>query len=367
MPKGFSAHPPAIHSHATNTRQRAGQVSSAGTGIGNSGVHSNAYGGVGQSTASSQQKFAATASNTLNKFGNHMNGHADKLDTTAYNIKDTEAGNASKFKKLNGNSYSAPKGPYGGGGGGSKYGPNGKPGGPSTYKPPAGPWDNKQWYGNSKYEASQYTRDEYAKRYPNYWQHRDWVKNNIRPETHYPPGHPKYPQPLPKNHPNYWKGRPEYNHINTADLVGVRGYTTNDYYKKVNQALRTGDTATIQKYEPNIKTAVSGLNGMPRYQGETVRKLSIPPNDVGSVVSKYKPGRTVQEPTFTSTTAGKTNSFPGNVVMHIQSKNGHPIQNLSEFPTEGEVLFGPGTKFNVNDRWYDKKNDTWHIGMSEAG
>lgn len=335
MGRGFSAHPSTLHSHASKVSQRGGQVSSYGQKVGGSGPSGSAFGGVGASTLKHSKTFSQTTSGAMNKAGSKLYGQSDLLHKTGNSYADVEDHNAAKFHGLKKSNtvYGKPKGYPGQGGGSSK--PN--------YGPPQSPWANKAWFGNRKYQSSGKTQDDFAHEYGNYWPNRDHVKYNVRPY------------------------HPEYDKIDTADLVGVRGYTTNDYYKKVNTALRTGDGKTVYQYEPHIKTAVSGLNQMPRYNGETVRKIQLDnKQDLNNVLNKYKPGRTVQEDTFVSTTMGKTNSFPGNVVMHINSRTGHPIANLSKYPTEGEVLFGPGTKFNVNDRWYDQKSNAWHINMTEA-
>lgn len=350
-----------MYSHANKIGQRGSQLSSGGHAIGGSGVHGGTYGNVGQSTAASHQQFTNTASQAWGKAGGQLSNQANLMHKTGQNIENAEAHNASKFHSIGG--YNAPKA------GGSGYKPSGggyqptydpkkyqpkpkpkpkppkpKPPKPKPqYKPNPHPFSKKAWYDNPNYKSSYETQDEFSKKYPDYWTHRNHIKSKVRPY------------------------HPEYKHIDTADLVGVRGYTTNDYYKQVNTALRNGDHATVKKYEPNIKTAVSGLNDLPRYQGWTVRKINIPEGQpLKDVLGKYKPGTQVQEDTFTSTTAGHTNSFPGNVVMHIKSRNGHPIQYLSEFPTEGEVLFGPGTRYNVSDRWQDPVDGKWHVKMSEA-
>lgn len=346
-----------MYSHANNIGQRAGQVSSAGHAVGGYGVHGAAFGNVGASTAASHQQFANTASKAYGKAGSQLYNQANLMHKTGQQIANTDANAASKFTAIGKHGTSSYKGP-GGGYGGQKYSggyqpkpkpkpPKPKPPKPKPPKPPKAkpnPFAKKAWYDNRNYLSSWDAQDEFKAKYPNYQQHRYHINHNVRPY------------------------HPEYNHITTADLVGVRGYTTNDYYDTVNKALRNGDMATVKKYESNIKTATSGLNELPPYYGPTVRKITIPPKDLNGVLDRYTPGRQVQENTFVSTTAGHTNNFTGNVVMHINAKQGggHPIQNLSKYPTEGEVLFGPGSRFNVYDRYYSKTDNAWHIKMDEA-
>ncbi len=371
MPKGFSAHPPAMYNHAANVSQRGHQLSSHGQAISGTGVHSGTYGPVGASTATSHQQFNSTAAKAWGKAGSQLNNQANLVHKSGQRVANTDSQAASKFKQIGDYGKTSAKGPGGGygapkGGGGhkkpydpSKYVPKPKPQPkpkPPKPKPPKpkpqpnpNPWQKKAWYDNKNYLSSYDTQKEFSQKYPNYWQNREHIKNNVLTDP---------------------KLRKKYGDIDTADLVGVRGYTTNDYYRTVNQALRNGDTATVKKYESNVKTAVSGLNGMPRYDGWTVRKIQVPPgygkSELGGVLDRYSPGKQVQEHTFVSTTAGHTNNFDGNVVMHIKSSYGRPIQDLSKYPTEGEVLFGPGTRYNVADRWYDPADKTHHVKMYEA-
>lgn len=158
---------------------------------------------------------------------------------------------------------------------------------------------------------------------------------------------------------------PELQGIPEEDLVGVRGYTTNDYYKPMNAALRDGDPAGLATYDPHIRTGTSGLNQLPQYEGAVSRGIN--PADPAAVASHYEPGTTVTENPFTSTDTRQ--AFPGSVQFNIQSHTGRDVSNLSEFGgagPESEVLFPPGTKFNVLSRTYDSTSGQWTIGLEEA-
>jgi hypothetical protein len=67
-----------------------------------------------------------------------------------------------------------------------------------------------------------------------------------------------------------------------------------------------------------------------------------------AVLDRYQPGTVIREPAFTSSSAN--HSFPGNVQFEILSKNGRLIQDFASNAREAEVLFPPGTPFEVAGR-----------------
>lgn len=159
---------------------------------------------------------------------------------------------------------------------------------------------------------------------------------------------------------------PELQGIPEEDLVGIRGYTTNDYYGNMNEAMRNGDPAGLSTYDPHIRTATSGLNQLPPYRGEVGRGINPP--DPDAVAARYEPGKTVTEDQFTSTDTRQ--AFPGNVQFTIDSKAGKDISNLSVYGgvgPESEVLFPPGSQFNVVSRTQDPSTGQWHIHLDEVG
>lgn len=119
---------------------------------------------------------------------------------------------------------------------------------------------------------------------------------------------------------------PELAGIPEADLVGVRGYTSNSFYEEMNRGLREGDPELIDRYEP---------------------------------------GTVVEEPAFFST--DRIKSFPGNVQFEVESMTGCDIRTLSTHgATEAEVLFPPGTRFHVEDRQYDDVLQRWRIKLRDV-
>ena len=57
---------------------------------------------------------------------------------------------------------------------------------------------------------------------------------------------------------------------------------------------------------------------------------------------------------------------PGDYFFLTPQPNGRYIYDLSANNlTEVEVLFPPGTRFSVLDKFFDKETQTWHIGLED--
>jgi NAD:arginine ADP-ribosyltransferase len=156
--------------------------------------------------------------------------------------------------------------------------------------------------------------------------------------------------------------RPDLQGIPAEDLVAVRGYTGDEYYSQMNKALRTGDTAGLQTYDPHIRGTTSGLNQLPKTTGEFYRGMNIPAGNVGDVLAKYEPGKVVTEPHFLST----GNPFGGNIQYVVQSSTGRDVSFLSHYPHESEVLFPPGSNFRVDSK-IETSPGNWEIKMTDVG
>ena len=141
------------------------------------------------------------------------------------------------------------------------------------------------------------------------------------------------------DHPELFKDMSE------AEIVAVWGYTTNDY-SKLNGPLRSKDPAEIAKVEAYIKAASSGLAKMPGWEGISYRGSDLP----DEVLAKYKPGEMVTEEAFTSTAATRDAKFDGNAEFIIEGRTGRDVSGVSEYENEKEILFRPGTRFEVTSK-----------------
>lgn len=155
---------------------------------------------------------------------------------------------------------------------------------------------------------------------------------------------------------------PQLASIPTDDLIAIRGYSANDY-AKLNAALRSGDPEQIAQLQTYIQSAQRGLQGLPSYQGQVTRTVSM----TEDMVAKYEPGQVVTEESFTSSSApgGSAPQREGNIAMQIQSATGKDVSLISRVPTEKEVLFLPGTQFRVVS--VQRFGDAWVIRMVEVG
>ncbi|HET9171519.1 MAG TPA: ADP-ribosyltransferase domain-containing protein [Actinospica sp.] len=156
--------------------------------------------------------------------------------------------------------------------------------------------------------------------------------------------------------------RPDLQHIPDEDLVAVRGYTGNEFYKPMNAALRNNDAAGLAAYDAHIRVTTSGLNQLPKTPGTFYRGMTIKPGELDGVTSKYEPGQITTEPSFVST----GNAFSGNVHFTAQSVNGRDVSYLSHYPGEAEVLYPPGTQFMVNSK-IEPNPGNWEINMDNVG
>ncbi len=143
---------------------------------------------------------------------------------------------------------------------------------------------------------------------------------------------------------------PQFANIPTDDLVALRGYTDDVInpatglrdYQAMNQALRGGDPAQLAQYDAYIRSATSALNQLPPNPGTVFRGANLPPD----VLDNYRVGETVTERAFTSTSSDPAQSFPGTQFV-INSTSGRNVAGASAIPSESEILFRPGTQFEV--------------------
>jgi len=141
--------------------------------------------------------------------------------------------------------------------------------------------------------------------------------------------------------------------LDLSELSSLNYYTRLGY-GDINQALRTGDKVLLQKFQPVIEAASSGLAKMieKSFVGTVYRGAYLNKN----VLEVYQVGARVSEKAFTSTSRKFTEKYGGNTLFVIQSRTGKMIDEISFFDWEEEVLFPPGTVFKVVSRVFDGKS-----------
>lgn len=140
--------------------------------------------------------------------------------------------------------------------------------------------------------------------------------------------------------------------IDALDEVEVAAI---NYHRKggssaMNLALQGQKPDWLMKLEPVIVALSSGLKKLESraFKGAVYKVINVRDD---SVLAVYSPGDTIVERAFTSTSKESFKlsalGIGGNVKFVINSINGKLIKEFSDFETEEEVLFPPGTLFKV--------------------
>lgn len=134
---------------------------------------------------------------------------------------------------------------------------------------------------------------------------------------------------------------------------GARAYTQ-DSFKEVNQALRSGDAA---KVGGDVKALDDFIAHTPKYPGDQrlYRGVALPAADAAKLV----PGAVFSDKAYASTSSDMKSSlsFIGpradpagktQVLIQIQGhRSGVSVSHITGAKGEGEVLFARGTRFRV--------------------
>jgi len=154
------------------------------------------------------------------------------------------------------------------------------------------------------------------------------------------------------------RGSPEINRLGPGEAVAIHSYTCGDYAQMNGHLLFP--TAALPPYDPTEPEA--HVLNMP-----TVDQVETKNEQVTAALGKlpdWAGGRTLrglrnrypgddddfQRPTYTTRAFWSTSTstpFAGPWRFEITGRSGKNVQNLSKYPTEDEVLFLPGTTFQV--------------------
>lgn len=127
--------------------------------------------------------------------------------------------------------------------------------------------------------------------------------------------------------------------------LSIRGYTSN-LYNEINPALRSGAPG---EYASLIDNASSGMdtlrqNGF-QYEGIVRRDVFF---SQGQIDTLFRNSDGVfKDPAFLSSTTDLNGVLPGNTTLYLNSNSGVSVGSLSEITSEAEILFKPGTAFEV--------------------
>lgn len=127
--------------------------------------------------------------------------------------------------------------------------------------------------------------------------------------------------------------------ITASDVVPIVAYS-GSHYVAVNQQLRSGKmTAAQYKFQKSLN---AGLDKLPAHTETTYRKATLSHSDA----ALYEPGFIIEERGFMSTSKNQ-GTWSGDHQFIVHGKSGRDIQKLSSHPSEAEVLFKSGTRFEV--------------------
>lgn len=135
--------------------------------------------------------------------------------------------------------------------------------------------------------------------------------------------------------------------FNTDDLVAIYLYTHQQlhtyHYKSLNQVLR--GLGHRKRKELLILAAAleTALRKLPPYEGFLSRETGFDQAEL----NKHRVGAIVTYPAFTSTSKKPKAPLTRAIALEIYGKSGRCIEGFSRFPAEEEVLFLPGTQFQV--------------------
>ncbi|MGE0173429.1 MAG: ADP-ribosyltransferase domain-containing protein [Oligoflexales bacterium] len=135
--------------------------------------------------------------------------------------------------------------------------------------------------------------------------------------------------------------------LTEEEVTAIFLYTTK-LYKEINTELRAN--ALSEQNKPLVYLAASGLRKLPRVLSKVFRGTHLEPDVKEKYVRALKNSLPVQELGFVSTTEDQTylaEHFTLNAQYFIESATGASVVDFSQFPEEKEVLFAPGSWFQV--------------------
>ncbi|MFE9577856.1 ADP-ribosyltransferase [Nocardia sp. NPDC006044] len=92
-----------------------------------------------------------------------------------------------------------------------------------------------------------------------------------------------------------------------------------------------------------VEEITKALDKLPDYQGTVTRRVNLDADDL----ARYTDGKSITEPAFTSSSRHPDAAFNRPVEFQIYSEHGKSVEQFARKPEELEVLFRPGTTFDV--------------------
>jgi hypothetical protein len=151
--------------------------------------------------------------------------------------------------------------------------------------------------------------------------------------------------------------------LSLTEAVSIFMYTTGDY-SSINAQLRTGRVSGDVRAVTD--ECISGMAKLPPHDETVSRLVNLPDR----VAAQHVEGATIQYDAFTSTSTKPNGdeNFNGNMFMLMEPKpgsSGKDVSMFSNLPDEQEVLFPPGTQFQVIERTEPKDQSSIIMGMDQ--
>ncbi|MGE0174932.1 MAG: ADP-ribosyltransferase domain-containing protein [Oligoflexales bacterium] len=138
--------------------------------------------------------------------------------------------------------------------------------------------------------------------------------------------------------------------LTREEILSISAYTQVEF-TAMNAELRTKNIS--DKYQPLIYLSGSGLRKLPKFVGTVFRGTNLRPEILEKYQTAFKNKTPLQELGFMSTTSSEEVLSQGfgakNGRFIVESSHGAAVDMLSTFPEEKEVLFPPGTWFQIVD------------------
>ena len=140
--------------------------------------------------------------------------------------------------------------------------------------------------------------------------------------------------------------------LSQMQAATINGYTSSDFYGTFNRYLIERSTNPSLKESPKFeaisKVLGNALESIPtKFNGLTYRGVNLTTDQIKRYQVAADSGQHLVEPFFISTSKSLTKSFSGNVKFYIEGKSGRYINDISQSPTELEVLIPAGKSFRV--------------------
>jgi hypothetical protein len=142
----------------------------------------------------------------------------------------------------------------------------------------------------------------------------------------------------------YRRSHPTATNVSTLDGTLIHAYTSQGGFEELNAALR-GEREMTEFLAAYRRLLEEAIDDFEEFSGTSYRSVDLDPEQQG----KYTPGAIVSWDAFSSASRVQKTGYylTRNTRFRIFSRTGRNIAELSNEPSEREILFPPGTRFEV--------------------